>query len=437
MAKDSMKTSSWGRMTQLGGLAGRVGASILSEKVREIGSSEEERESRKTENLVLNATRLVKTLGELKGAAMKVGQMLSLHVGILPPEVAAVLNELQRSAPSVPFEVMEGEVRGQLPDYDEIFEHLEPRAFAAASIGQVHRGILRDGRRVAVKIQYPEIERILRADLKNLRLVLERLLAMFATVEFEPIWEEVRDRLLEELDYEHEAANMRTMAELYADMPEILVPEIVGEASTRRVLTMEALEGIPPEIACSERYPQKLKDRWGRVLFEFLLRGIVEHGVLHADPNFSNFAFFDDGRVIVYDFGCVKRLPEELSAGYATLFSAALDHRKEEIPKILHDMGVYLGDGEPLPADMIDSYHDLFNEILREEPPYTFGEDEEFYQKIFALGTAHMSDARDIRFPQDVIFLDRTLAGHFGNLTKLRATGPWRALARRYVDPAP
>jgi predicted unusual protein kinase regulating ubiquinone biosynthesis (AarF/ABC1/UbiB family) len=413
----------------------RVGASVAGEQVAGLVRSDESRESHKTENLVRNAMRIVETLGELKGAAMKVGQMLSLHEGRLPPEVAAVLRSLQKEAPKVPAEVIGYEIEGALENYHELFESLDPEAFAAASIGQVHHGRLRDGRRVAVKIQYPLIDQIVTADLKNLRTVLQGLFSLFSDVDFDPVWREVRDRLLEELDYTHEAENMREMIGLHADVPEIIIPKVIDEATARNVLTMEYVEGIPPDDACSERYGQELKDRWGLVLFEFQLRGLLKHHFLHADPNLANFAFLEDGRVIVYDFGCVKRLSPKLAAGYAALFLAGLEGRNEDIPRVLAEMDVYREDGEALPQELTDPYFDLFAQILREDPPYTFGLDDRLYRELIQLGIANVGEAVDIRFPQDIVFIDRSLAGHFGNLGRLRATGPWRSLMRRYSTP--
>lgn len=432
-SKDDLVTSAFRRFVKLGGLAGRVGSSVVAERLADFARSGADKESRKSENLLKNATRVVETLGRLKGGAMKVGQMLSLHVGLLPPEVAAVLKTLQQQAPRVPFEVMEGEVKSQLPDYGGLFAWLDPRAFAAASIGQVHQAALADGRRAAVKIQYPEIERIIRADLKNLRVVLQGLFSLFSKADFEPVWRELRDRLLEELDYVREAENMRRMAELHADVPEVVIPEVVDEASTRRVLTMEYRQGIAPDEACSGKYPRELKDRWGIALFELGYRGFFRHRFLHADPNLANFSFLDDGRVIVYDFGCVKTVPEKLAEGYAAVVRAALDGRRAEIPGILAAMGIAKSGGEALPRAMVDPYVEIFGEVLRPEPPYTFGEDRDFYHKMLELGSANMGEARDLRFPEDVVFVNRTLSGHFGNLTRLGATGPWRELALKYV----
>ncbi len=435
-ADQRLVTSAFRRFVKLGGLAGRVGASVVGEQIRDLARADPAGDEHRIEHLVKNARRIVETLGELKGAAMKVGQMLSLHVGLLPPEVAAVLRALQQDAPRVPFEVMQWEIEGQLDNYHQLFARLEPRAFAAASIGQVHRAELHDGRRVAVKIQYPAIDHIIKADMKNLRVLLQALFGLFSKTDFDPIWREVSARLLEEIDYTREAENMRRMAELHADVPEIVIPEVVEEASARGVLTMEYVEGISPERACSEEFPQELKDQWGAVLFEFQYRGLFEHRFLHADPNLANFSFLDDGRVIVYDFGCVKRPSEKLVTGYAAVLRAALDGRYEEFPRLLLEIGVHKQGGVALPQELTDPYADLFDPLLRAEPPYTFGEDPELYHKVIDLGMANLGEARDLCFPEEIVFIDRSLAGHFGNLTKLEATAPWRELLRKYVGGA-
>jgi len=436
MADEDLITSALRRMLRLGSLAGRVGSSMLGTEVANLTRSGASKQTHRTESLVRNARRVVETLGEMKGAAMKVGQMLSLHEGLLPPEVSEILRSLQREAPRVPAEVMEYEVRGQLKEFDRLFAALEAEGFAAASIGQVHRGRLRDGREVAVKIQYPLIDEIIRADLKNLKTVLRSLFSLFSNVDFDPVWCEVRDRLLEELDYRQEAETMRRMAALHADWPAVIIPRVIDEASTARVLTMELVEGIPPDAACSARYPAELRDRWGAVLFEFQLRGLYDHRWLHADPNLSNFAFREDGRVVVYDFGCVKRVPRPLARAYARLTLAAIEGRRAEIPRILHELGVHREDGAPLAVELTDPYLDLFRGIFREDPPYTFGEDETMYRKLIDLGLANWTEARDLRFPEDLVFVNRALSGNFGNLNRLRAAGPWRSLALKYTTAA-
>jgi predicted unusual protein kinase regulating ubiquinone biosynthesis (AarF/ABC1/UbiB family) len=428
-------TSPMGRLVKLGGLAGRVGASVLGERAAEIVRLGPAKEIKRTESLVKNAIRVVETLGEMKGAAMKVGQMLSLQIGMLPPEVAEVLRALQQQAPRVPSEVMRYEVEGSLgAPIDELFAEFEEEAFAAASIGQVHRGKLHDGRRVAIKIQYPLIREVVRADLKNLKTVMKSLFSMIFDADFEPLWQEMHDVLLEELDYEHEAANLKRMQELHSDVPDVVIPAVVEELSSDRILTMEYVEGVSAERACSDEFTQLQRDRWGVALFELEMRGLFEHRLMHADPNLANFSFCDDGRIIVYDFGCLKRVPDRIAEGYAHLVLAALEDRRAEIPEILADIGLVRASGEAMQLELIDPYIDLFAEMLREDPPYAFGEDDEFYDKIMELGMANWSQATDLRFPEDIIFIDRTLAGHFGNLIRLSATGPWRRILQYYAQ---
>ncbi len=435
MSRDELNTSALGRFVRVGGLVGRVGVSMLGDQAAGLLRDGPTKRLKKAENMVRNAARIASTLGEMKGAAMKVGQMISLHEGLLPKDVAAVLSVLQNDAPSVSFELMEAQLRREIPDFDAVFESVEAEAFASASIGQVHRGLLRDGREVAVKIQYPDADRMVKADLVNMKVLLGNLVALFTDIDFEPIWKEVRARLVEELDYVQEAENLQRKAEMYADFAEIVIPDVIPEGTTQRVLTMEFVESIHPSEATSDRYPQDLKDQWGITLFEFTLRGLFKHRFMHADPNFANFGFREDGSVVVYDYGCMKDVPEEIATGYARLIDALLRRRKTAFPALLHDLGVYKESGARLSRETTDPYVDLMQDIVRASPPYTFGDDGTFYKAIYDLGISNWQEASDIRFPRDMVFIDRTLGGLFGNLGKLGATGPWRKLLREYTAP--
>ncbi len=434
---DDLITSAFLRAARLGGLVARVGMSVAAQQARNFVLADPVQQMRRLENQLKNASRVVETLGEMKGAAMKVGQMLSLHEGKQPPEVAAVLGALQKSAPRVSFQTMYRQIQSELPDADRLFRSLEREPFAAASIGQVYRGVLHDGRSVAVKVQYPDIDNVVRADLKNLKAFFSALIGMFVRIDFDPLWDELRDRLLEELDYQQEAEHMREMAVLHSEIPEIIVPAIVSEASTARVLTMEFVESIDPTAACSERYPTTLKDRWGAVLFRFVVRGLLEHRFLHADPNFANFGFREDGGLVVYDYGCMKRVPPALADAYARLIGAVLDSRRAEIPRILKDMGVYhKNGGGSLELELIEPIFDLADEIFSAREPYRFVHDPELYARFFDLGRNRWQDTTDVQIPRDMIFIDRTLGGVVANLASLRAQAPWRELLESFLPPA-
>lgn len=424
MARREPTTSPLWRMAKLGGLAGKVGASMIGSRLKQLGRSPDARDRERSEALVKNAARVVETLGEMKGGAMKVGQMLSLHEGLLPPDVAEVLEPLQGQAPKVDFAAMDSVIHSELPEAP--FAHIEPEALAAASIGQVHRATLADGREVVVKIQYPGIDRAVQADLTNLRRLLKSLFAMVSEADFDPVWEEVRERLLEEIDYENEARQAREMAALWGEREGFVVPEVIEAGTSRRVLTLTYEPGLDAEAA--ETAAQSLRDRWGERLLELQLRGLFHDRLLHADPNLANFAFRDDGSLVLYDFGCLKRVPGSLSTGYAKLLLAVIDDRKGAIPEILLEMGVLDEAGGPLGRDLTDPYVELFGEIFRESPPYRFGENEELYDVLMKHGMDTWSQQLDIRFPRDIVFVQRTLSGHFGNLSRLGATGDWRKL---------
>jgi len=286
-------------MLRLGSLVGRVGASVALEQLVSLVLSGPSRQAHQLANLVVNAERIVRELGQLKGAAMKVGQMLSLQDSLLPPEVTGVLAALQKTAPPIPFGVVERQLDAELPGWHNTIASLETAAIAAASIGQVHRGLLADGRPVAVKIQYPGIDRIIEADLVNLRRLLQSLFALFTDADFGPVWGEVRDRLREELDYVNEAQNLRRMAELCAGSEQVVIPGVIAAASSRRVLTMDYIAGYTPDEACDETRPQALRDRWGAVLFDFMLRGLFEPRMICARPYLCRSSLHARGAVLV------------------------------------------------------------------------------------------------------------------------------------------
>ena len=426
MSNDDLITSTGRRLFKLGSVATRVGLSLATEQALSLLRHSPLQQARKTEKFVLNAMRVTEALGELKGAAMKVGQMLSVHEGMLPPEVAAVLRTLQKEAPQVSFSTMQRTLRAELPDFDRLFESLDPQAIAAASIGQVYRGKLFDGREVAVKVQYPDIDQVVRSDLKNLKSLFGSMIAMFSDLPFDQIWGELRDRLLEELDYVNEAENMNHMALLHRDIPEIVIPGVIVEASTRKVLTMEYVRGLTPEEACTDKHPQSLKNTWGANLMRFTVRGLLTHRFLHADPNFANFGFLDDGRVIVYDHGCMKAIEPKLARDFTRILKALVAGDDSALPRILSDMKVYkLSNRRPLRLDLITPISDVVMEIVGEQP-YQFSNDTKFYDIVFAWKSSHFSEINDMNLPADMVFVNRTLGGLFGNLCRLHAREKWK-----------
>lgn len=423
-----MPTSPLARLLRLGTLATQVSASLAAGQAMNYWLSDPIANARRSERFARNALRASEALGELKGAAMKVGQMLSAQEGLLPPEVCRVLRSLQRDAPPVPYEQIQAVLERSLPQGLDTFADLSRKPIAAASIGQVYRGTLRDGRDVVVKVQYPGIDQVIKADLNTLKKLFGSLLGMITEIEFEPLWQELRERLLEELDYRREAQNLCRMRALYADDPEILIPAVVPEVSGTHVLVMEYLPGISPQQACSDRYAQRLRNRWGERLMCFTMQGLLKHRFLHADPNFGNFAFREDGRLIVYDHGCVKSVRADIACGCAAILNTALRQDLGAMPARLKDLGVWdRRNNREVSRAVIDP---LAAQVMRivNGTPYPFSAEDDLYRILLDRNGQYLTELAKLELPAELIFVNRTLSGLYGNLCQLRATGDWGAV---------
>jgi hypothetical protein len=194
--------------------------------------------------------------------------------------------------------------------------------------------------------------------------------------------------------------------------------------------------GLGPDEACGGRASQTQRDRWGLVLFNFLLRGLFEHRLLHADPNLSNFAFLPDGRIVVYDFGCVKSVPRAIAAGYRDVSRAALEGRRDDVPPILERMGVGSAAAGPLSGELIAPILDFVLEILEEGVPYRFGGDDQVFHRFLESSSSRFGEVKSVRFPHHIVFINRTIVGHFGNLNRLHAAAPWRRLLENRLQQA-
>ncbi len=259
------------------------------------------------------AKQIVAVLGTMKGAAMKLGQVMSfLDVGLVPEEhreeFQRELAKLRDAAPTVSFKQMRRVIEEDLEDtIDEVFESFDEEPIAAASIGQVYRATLADdGREVAVKVQYPGVAAAVRADMQNLDMIMRLLKRMTPGLDVNAITEEIRERIVEELDYELEAQNQRSLARIYAGHPFIFVPKVVSSLSRERVLVSEFVNGVGFE-ELKER-DQDERDRVGEIVFRFFLGSLYRHRQFSGDPHPGNFLLLDDGRVAFLDFGLFKRM---------------------------------------------------------------------------------------------------------------------------------
>src|SRR6202166_1213807 len=316
---DDVPRSPVTRAAKLAGLPiGRAGGTALGVGRRLAGRRAEmvaEEIQRRT------AEQVFRVLGELKGGAMKLGQALSIFEAALPPELAgpyrATLTRLQESAPPLPASTVRRVLAGDLgADWEQEFESFDDMPAAAASIGQVHRAVWKDGRKVAVKIQYPGAGKALINDFTQLARVGRLFGLLMPGLDVKPMLDELRDRVAEELDYHLEAAAQRAFAAAYDGDPDIYVPPVVME--TDHVLVTEWMDGTPLSKIISDG--SKIDhDRAGILLNRFLLSGPARAGMLHADPHPGNFRLLDDGRLGVLDFRAVVRLAERLSPFFGPL----------------------------------------------------------------------------------------------------------------------
>ncbi len=259
------------------------------------------------------AKQIVAVLGTMKGAAMKLGQVMSfLDVGLVEEqyreEFQRELAKLRDAAPTVSFKQMRRVIEDDLGErIPAVFESFEQEPLAAASIGQVYRARLReDGREVAVKVQYPGVAAAVRADLQNLEMIMRLLKRMTPQLDVRAVAAEIRERIGEELDYELEAQNQRSLARIFRGHPFIKIPDVVTALSRERVLVSELVEGVGFEEL--KGYPQSQRDRIGEIIFRFFLGCLYRHRQFSGDPHPGNFMLLEDGRVAFLDFGLFKRL---------------------------------------------------------------------------------------------------------------------------------
>jgi predicted unusual protein kinase regulating ubiquinone biosynthesis (AarF/ABC1/UbiB family) len=313
VARDKIPTSRVGRTAKIGGLAAGQAIRQAGTRAANVTRSKERSDAALERRQIEAAEQIVAALGTMKGAAMKLGQVMSfLDVGLVPEEYRdefqRKLAALRDAAPTVTFKEMRKVIEAELDDpINEVFESFDEEPIAAASIGQVYRARLQDGRDVAVKVQYPGVAAAVRADMQNLGLILRLAKRIAPGMDPQAIGREISERIEEELDYELEAQNQRTLARIFRNHPFIVVPAVVTSLSRERVMVSEFVEGTGFEDL--KTYPQKDRDRIGEILFRFYFGCLYRHGQFSGDPHPGNSRLMDDGRMAFFDFGLFKRMP--------------------------------------------------------------------------------------------------------------------------------
>jgi predicted unusual protein kinase regulating ubiquinone biosynthesis (AarF/ABC1/UbiB family) len=381
------------------------------------------------------AEQMFRVLGELKGGAMKVGQAMSIFEAALPEDVAApyraTLTKLQEQAPALPADRVHAVlVENFGTQWRRKFQSFDDKPAAAASIGQVHRAVWKDGRAVAVKIQYPGADKALMSDLANASRMARMMTAWVPGVDLKPLLAELAERVKEELDYEREAASQRAFAKAFRDDPEVVVPDVLGAGHT--VIISEWLEGTPLSRIVADG-SQEERDAAGLHYQRFLLSSPARAGLLHADPHPGNFRITPDGRFGVLDFGAVAHLPDGFPPMVGNLLRIAMQGDSEAVLAGLREEG-FVKATTKLEAQGLLDFLDPFVDPARTE---TFLFSREWLRGQFA----RLNDPRNpdfaiglkLNLPPDYLLIHRVWLGAIGVMCQLNAEVPMRGELERWV----
>ncbi|MHB8383124.1 MAG: ABC1 kinase family protein [Candidatus Binataceae bacterium] len=425
------------RAIKMGELASQVGTSYLWNSIRRPFLSRSDQERELLETHIKNAQRIVESSTHLRGAFMKLIQMLSMRQDLLPGEALDVLKATQSSVPPMNYATIADQIRreiGKRPD--QLFARFDQTAFAAASLGQVHRAITRDGREVAVKVQYPGVEATVEQDLGNLKMLLMTLQAigrdvMRQKIDCNAVYKELEERLREELDYVREARNMTEFGRLLADDPDIMIPSVVKELSARRVLTMTYLDGYPLADVMGPEVDLDLRAWVARKAHAMVWRQILEFGVLHTDFHPGNYVVSYHPRLGILDFGSIRRFAPVVRKSYLKVARGIVDRDDRAIGIGMQELG-WIERGHD-PAPMIEIIHILFEPMMaeREFDPADY----DSVAKATRVGEIAFQH-RLYSSPAHSVFLLRALIGLEGIMRRLAVKANYREIFRECVEHA-
>ncbi len=418
----NITTSRLGRLSLLGKLAGGIVGGMVSEGARQLAQGKRPALG----NLLLtpaNAHRLTHRLSEMRGAAMKIGQLLSMDSGqILPPELSEILARLRASAhrmPSTQVTAVLQKAWGK--DWQSRFNHFNFEPVAAASIGQVHQAVLKDGSRLAIKVQYPGISRSIDSDVDNVAALLRTFNLIPQEMNFLPMLQEARRQLHAEADYRLEALALGRFTAYLADDPKFAVPAVIETLTTAEVLAMTYMDGAPIETLAVK--PLAVRNAAAETILELGIREVFDWGFVQTDPNFANYLYqADNGRIQLLDFGATREYSDKQRHALRCLLEACMHGDDGDIENAAAEVG-YLDQHDP------PGYRKGILALLRDatEPARTAGR--------YNFGTSDLADRMRDRLvqmrlhdkfwrlpPTGVLFLHRKLGGLYMLMTRLRAT---------------
>ena len=423
--RDSTLFGEMRRMVRTSGAVGGIAARVAGQRFLGLKTDKN-----------AHAEDLRQILGGLKGPLMKVAQFLSTVPDALPEEYAEQLATLQSNAPPMGWPFVRRRMQGELgPGWESKFRSFGREAAAAASLGQVHRAELPDGRLVACKLQYPDMPSVVEADLRQLRIAMQLYQRMDSALDNGEVYQELRDRLREELDYLREAAHQRLYGLMLADQPHVAVPQPIEGYCTTRLLTMTWLEGRPLVKRLEEDPPQEERQAYAEGLFRAWYRPFYRYGVIHGDPHLGNYQVRPDRQGInLFDFGTIRVFPPSFVGGVILLFEAVRDHDDEKAAEAYRVWGFRNLSKETM--EVLNLWASFLYEPLVQDRvrPIQEVEDMSYGRKIAAKVHEGLKRTGGVRIPREFPLMDRAAVGLGSVFLRLRAEMNWHRLFREMIE---
>jgi predicted unusual protein kinase regulating ubiquinone biosynthesis (AarF/ABC1/UbiB family) len=440
VAQEKIPTSRVRRTATVGRLAASEAVKQFGTRAANVTRSEEAALQASARRQLETAKQIVAVLGTMKGAAMKLGQVMSfLDVGLVPEEhreeFQRELAKLRDAAPTVEFKQMRRVIEEDLGEkISDVFAEFDERPIAAASIGQVYKAILQeDGREVAVKVQYPGVAAAVRADMQNLDMIMRLMKRMTPSLDVKGVTTEIRERIGEELDYELEAQNQRSLARIFRGHPFIVVPDVVSSLSRERVLVSEFVQGVGFEEL--KDYSQAERDRIGEIVFRFFLGCLYRHRQFSGDPHPGNFLLLGDGRVAFLDFGLFKRMEREPVELELACQRAVVEGDAPTLHRLLAESG-FLPEPERVDQDHLLAFiedaiwwYTTADEAVQLSPEIAT----EVMIESSDPRSSHFREMRHQTIQPEHLFGRRMEMLTLAVLSQLRASNNWHRIAREWM----
>lgn len=422
---------------KLAGMTASIAGRAAKNSLKHLSSDEEKRLQARSEMMQDVGIQIADTLGEMKGAVMKVGQIASQYKDVFPPEVATALEKLQKDAPAMPYEQIKAQVERELKgDIHTLFTEFEEVPFAAASIGQVHRATLPSGQKVVVKVQYPDVDKNCDSDLKQVRMALKiaGVLNMNRNLQ-EQLFAEIRQSLHDELDYTKEAHNLRIFGGFHAREDGIIIPRVISSHSSKRILTLTEEMGETLTVAAT--WDNEIKQKIATHLFHFTAGQLFGLYRMHCDPHPGNFAFREDGSVVAYDFGGIRSYSDSEVQLFRRFVKHAITGDVTALEQDLVTLGVRRDDNSTVPGEFYQKWLAIclkpLSIPLYQDGAFNFATSQVHHEVIAEMRNS-LKYFGQFQPSAITMMLDRTVSGQYWNLVNLGVEIDLSPLVYHYLD---